>query len=39
LKTEGDKIMKVIVPFYSLYGHIYIMAQAIAEGVEQVKGA
>ena len=31
--------MKVIVPFYSLYGHIYIMAQAIAEGVEQVKGA
>jgi NAD(P)H dehydrogenase (quinone) len=39
LKTEGDKIMKVIVPFYSLYGHIYKMAQAIAEGVEQVKGA
>ena len=31
--------MKVIVPFYSLYGHIYKMAQAIAEGVEQVKGA
>ena len=30
--------MKVIVPFYSLYGHIYKMAQAIAEGVEQVKG-
>jgi NAD(P)H dehydrogenase (quinone) len=39
LKTEGDEIMKVIVPFYSLYGHIYKMAQAIAEGVEQVKGA
>lgn len=31
--------MKVIVPFYSLYGHIYKMAQAIAEGVDQVKGA
>ena len=31
--------MKVIVPFYSLYGHIYKMAQAIAEGAEQVKGA
>jgi len=37
LKTEGD-IMKVIIPFYSLYGHIYKMAKAIAEGVEQVKG-
>ena len=30
--------MKVIIPFYSLYGHIYKMAKAIAEGVEQVKG-
>ena len=31
--------MKVIIPFYSLYGHIYKMAKAIAEGAEQVKGA
>ncbi|MBW2467059.1 MAG: NAD(P)H:quinone oxidoreductase, partial [Deltaproteobacteria bacterium] len=31
--------MKVIIPFYSLYGHIYKMAQAVAEGVLQVKGA
>ena len=31
--------MKVFIPFYSMYGHIYRMAQAVAEGVEQVEGA
>jgi NAD(P)H dehydrogenase (quinone) len=31
--------MKVLIPFYSLYGHVYQMAQAIAEGVSQVEGA
>jgi len=31
--------MKVLIPFYSLYGHIYTMAQAVAEGVGQVDGA
>ena len=31
--------MKVLVPFYSLYGHIYKMAQAVAEGAAQIKGA
>jgi len=31
--------MKMLIPFYSLYGHIYRMAQAVAEGVEQVEGA
>ena len=30
--------MKVIIPFYSMYGHIYRMAQAVAEGVAQVEG-
>jgi len=30
--------MKVLIPFYSLYGHIYRMAQAVAEGVAQVEG-
>lgn len=30
--------MKVLIPFYSLYGHIYQMAQAVAEGVAQVEG-
>jgi len=31
--------MKVLIPFYSLYGHVYKMAQAVAEGVAQVDGA
>jgi NAD(P)H dehydrogenase (quinone) len=31
--------MKVLVLFYSVYGHIYRMAEAIAEGVREVKGA
>lgn len=31
--------MKVLIPFYSLYGHIYKMAQAVAEGAAQVEGA
>jgi NAD(P)H dehydrogenase (quinone) len=31
--------MKVSVIFYSLYGHIYRMAEAIAEGAREVKGA
>ncbi|KPK36315.1 MAG: NAD(P)H-quinone oxidoreductase, partial [Nitrospira bacterium SG8_35_1] len=30
--------MKVLIPFYSMYGHTYRMAQAVAEGVEQVEG-
>ena len=28
--------MKVIIPFYSLYGHIYKMALAVAEGASQI---
>lgn len=31
--------MKIIIPFYSLYGHIYKMAEAVGEGVQEVKGA
>jgi len=31
--------MKVLVVFYSTYGHVYQMAQAVAEGVQQVNGA
>lgn len=31
--------MKVLIVFYSTYGHIYKMAQAIAEGAEEVSGA
>lgn len=31
--------MKVLVVFYSMYGHIYEMAKAVAEGVNDVRGA
>ena len=31
--------MKAIIVFYSMYGHIYRMAQAVAEGVRSVSGA
>ena len=31
--------MKVLIVFYSMYGHVYRMAEAIAEGVKQVAGA
>ncbi len=31
--------MTVLIPFYSMYGHIYRMAQAVAEGVSLVEGA
>jgi NAD(P)H dehydrogenase (quinone) len=31
--------IKVQVIFYSMYGHVYKMAQAVAEGVKQVPGA
>jgi NAD(P)H dehydrogenase (quinone) len=31
--------MKVLIIFYSMYGHIYKMAEAVAEGVREVPGA
>ena len=31
--------MKTLVVFYSVYGHIYRMAEAVAEGAKEVKGA
>jgi len=31
--------MKVLVVFYSMYGHLYKMAEAIADGVKEVPGA
>ena len=31
--------MKVLIVFYSMYGHIYKMAEAMAEGVRAVSGA
>ncbi len=29
--------MRILIPFYSLYGHIYKMAGAVAEGVNEVE--
>jgi NAD(P)H dehydrogenase (quinone) len=31
--------MKVLIVFYSMYGHIYKMAEAVAEGVRSLPGA
>jgi NAD(P)H dehydrogenase (quinone) len=31
--------MKVLIPFYSMYGHIYRMAEAVSAGVKEVPGA
>ncbi|NNF98996.1 MAG: NAD(P)H:quinone oxidoreductase [Desulfobacteraceae bacterium] len=31
--------MKVLIVFHSTYGHLYKMAEAIVEGVQQVRGA
>ena len=31
--------MKILVVYYSMYGHIHQMAEAVAEGVKQVPGA
>jgi len=31
--------MKVLIVFYSMYGHIYRMAEAIAEGAREIEGA
>jgi NAD(P)H dehydrogenase (quinone) len=34
-----ESIMKVLVIFYSTYGHVFKMAEAVAEGIKEVKGA
>ena len=31
--------MKILVVFYSMYGHIYQMAEAVADGAREIKGA
>jgi NAD(P)H dehydrogenase (quinone) len=35
----GDFLMKVLVVYYSTYGHVHKMAEAMVEGVKQVDGA
>ena len=31
--------MKILIPYYSMYGHVHTMAQAVAEGAREVEGA
>ena len=31
--------MKILIVYYSMYGHIHRMAKAVAEGVRTVEGA
>lgn len=31
--------MKILIPYYSMYGHVHTMAQAVAEGAREVDGA
>ena len=31
--------MKILILYYSMYGHIHRMAEAVAEGVREIKGA
>jgi NAD(P)H dehydrogenase (quinone) len=31
--------MKILVVYYSMYGHVHLMAEAIADGAREVKGA
>jgi NAD(P)H dehydrogenase (quinone) len=37
-QSKGDSCMKTLVVFYSLYGHVARMAEAVAEGAGSVKG-
>jgi NAD(P)H dehydrogenase (quinone) len=39
IKKKENTIMKVLIVYYSTYGHVHKMAEAIAEGVRDVDGA
>jgi len=39
ITTKEESIMKVLIVFYSTYGHIFKMAEAVAEGAKEVAGA
>jgi NAD(P)H dehydrogenase (quinone) len=34
-----NPVMKTLIVYYSTYGHVYKLAEAVAEGVNAVKGA
>jgi NAD(P)H dehydrogenase (quinone) len=36
---KGGALMKILIVFYSAWGHVYSMAKAAAKGVAEVKGA
>jgi NAD(P)H dehydrogenase (quinone) len=38
VKGKEARAMKVLVVFYSMYGHVYRMAEAVAEGAKEVRG-
>lgn len=39
MKKEGIDVVKVLIVFYSMYGHVYSMAEAVAVGAKKVEGA
>jgi NAD(P)H dehydrogenase (quinone) len=36
---KGGNTMKIVVVYYSMYGHIHRMAEAVAEGAREIQGA
>jgi len=38
-RTTPKREMKILIVYYSLYGHVFKLAQAVKEGAESVKGA
>jgi NAD(P)H dehydrogenase (quinone) len=38
-QKKEDTIMKILVVYYSTYGHTHKMAEAVAEGAKQIEGA
>jgi NAD(P)H dehydrogenase (quinone) len=38
-KQKENAIMKVLIAYYSTYGHVHKMAEAVAEGVREIEGA
>lgn len=38
MKNGGDYLMKILIVYYSMYGHVLQLAQAAAEGVASVDG-
>jgi len=38
-KRQEEQKMRVLIVYYSMYGHVHRMAEAVAQGVQDVKGA